>query len=149
MIDSYIVFDSISPSKATHNYMKFNIRSFTPKKEELLDQIILNLYVLYCSDEIEIEVYSVRNDWCSWELTWLNQPEHNEKIGEFKVSNAGWHTLDLTNYVKLLIKENYYNLENNSLLFRVKDDSDGYAIFTSTDNSVYPPFFEVNYRVVR
>ena len=123
--------------------MKFNIRSFTPKRKDLLDSVTLNLYVLYCSGDVELEVYSVRNDWCSWELTWLKQPAHNEKIGEFKISESGWYSIDLTEYVKLLIDKKYYNLQNNSILFKVKGESSGYAVFTSTDNSVFPPFFEV------
>ena len=91
-------------------------------------------------------MYAVRHDWCSWELTWNNQPNHNEKIGEFKVDKSGWYSIDLTEYTKRLIDRNYYKLENNSIMFKVKDTSTGNAIFTSTDNSVYPPFFEVNYR---
>ena len=146
IFDNYIVYES-SKTKETRNYMKFNIRSFTPKRKDLLDTVTLNLYVLYCSGDVELEVYSVRNDWCSWELTWLNQPAHNEKIGEFKISESGWYSIDLTEYVKLLIDKKYYNLQNNSILFKVKGGSSGYAVFTSTDNSVFPPFFEVNYRV--
>ena len=146
IFDNYIVYEA-GEIKETINYMKFNIRSFTPKRKNLLDSVTLNLYILYCSGDIDIEVYSVRNDWCSWELTWMNQPAHNEKIGEFKVSDSGWYSIDLTKYAKLIIDKNYYNLENNSILFKVKDGTSGYAIFTSTDNSMFPPFFVVNYRV--
>lgn len=146
IFDSYIIYDSANSENSICNYMKFNIRSFTPKKSDNLDQILLNLYVLHCEGEVEIEVYAVRHDWCSWELTWNNQPNHNEKIGEFKVDKSGWYSIDLTEYTKRLIDRNYYKLENNSIMFKVKDTSTGNAIFTSTDNSVYPPFFEVNYR---
>ena len=125
---------------------KFNIKSFTPKKSKLLDKLTLNLYVIYCSDEVEIEVYSVRHDWCSWLLNWKKRPNNNEKIGEFKVSASGWYSIDLTQYAKLLIDEKYYKLENNTVIFKIKDGSDGYAIFASTDNSVMPPFFEIDYR---
>lgn len=146
IFDSYVTFDSISPDSATYNYMKFNIKSFTPKKSKLLDKLTLNLYVIHCTDQIEIEVYSVRHDWCSWLLNWKKRPNNNEKIGEFKVSAAGWYSIDLTQYAKLLINEKYYKLGNNTIMFKIKDGSDGYAIFASTDNSVMPPFFEVNYR---
>lgn len=147
IFDSYIIYDSLQSYDATYNYMKFNIRSFTPKNSHLLDRLLLNLYVLYCKNEITLEIYSVRNDWCSWELTWNNRPQHNEKIGEFTVISSGWYSIDLTEYVKQLIDNNYYNLINNSILFKIRDDSSGYAIFTSTDNGVYPPYFEVEYRV--
>lgn len=146
IFDSYVTFDSISPDSATYNYMKFNIKSFTPKKSKLLDKLTLNLYVIYCSDEVEIEVYSVRHDWCSWLLNWKKRPNNNEKIGEFKVSASGWYSIDLTQYAKLLIDEKYYKLENNTIMFKIKDGSAGSAVISSTDNSVMPPFFEVNYR---
>ena len=147
IFDNNIIFDSITPQHGTLNYMKFNLRSFTPKKADLLDQILLNLYMQYCEGEVEIEVYSVRHSWCAWELTWDNLPKHNEKIGQFTVSKAGWYSIDLTDYAKLLINKKYYKLTDNSIMFKVKDGSTGVVIMASSDNSVYPPFFEVNYRV--
>ena len=55
-------------------------------------------------------------------------------------------TIDLTQYAKLLITEKYYKLENNTIMFKIKNGSEGCVIFASTDNSVMPPFFEVKYR---
>lgn len=147
IFDSYVLFDSIASDSSTYNYMKFNIKSFTPKDAKLLDNVTLNLFAIHCTGEIDIEVYSVQHDWCSWLLTWKNKPKVNEKIGEFKVSAAGWYSIDLTQYVKLLINEEYYNLENNTIMFKIKDGCNGNVIFASTDNSVMPPFFEVNYRM--
>lgn len=147
IFDSYIVYDNTSENNEVYNYMKFNIRSFTPRDYTLLDRVLLNLNVLYCSNETYIEVYSVRYDWCSWELTWNNRPQNNEKIGEFKVSEAGWYSIDITEYIRSLIKENYYDLEDNSIMIKVKDETKGKIVFTSTDNSIFPPFFQVDYRI--
>ena len=146
IFDSYVAFDSVTPDSGTYNYLKFNIRSFTPKKSKLLDSVTLNFFVLYCQDETDVEIYSVRRDWCSWQLTWKNKPKFNEKIGEFKVSGSGWYSIDLTQYAKRLIDDNYYNLIDNTIMLKTKDESKGYVIFTTTDNSVMPPFFEVHYR---
>lgn len=147
IFDSYIVYDNISEDDETYNYMKFNIRSFTPKDTTLLDRVLLNLNVLYCSNEIDIEVYSVRYDWCSWELTWNNRPLNNEKIGEFKVNETGWYSIDITEYVRSLIKENYFDLEDNSIMMKIKDKTKGKVICSSTDNCIFPPFFQVDYRI--
>lgn len=146
IFDNYVFFSSDKVSQ-TYNYMKFNIRSFTPKNSSLLDDLILNLNVLACTEDAVIEIYSVRNDWCSWELTWKNRPAHNEKIGEFTIKSPGWYSLDLTDYARQLIDNEYYYLNDNSILLKLKDDSEGMVVFASTDNGIYPPFFEINYRV--
>lgn len=146
IFDNYVFFASDKASQ-TYNYMKFNIRSFTPKQSSLLDMLILNLNVLVCTQDTVIEVYSVRNDWCSWELTWNNRPAHNEKIGEFSVKSPGWYSLDLTDYARQLIDNEYYDLNDNSILLKLKDGCNGGVVFASTDNGIYPPFFEINYRV--
>ena len=141
----YVVYDSETRMNLSNNYIKFDIRSFTPKKSQALDRITLSVYVLDCKKDTEFEVYAVPNDWCAWELTWNKQPNYQEKIGYFKLDGSGWYTLDLTEYIKSLIDENYYNLINNSIMIKLKDGSTGYAIMASADNSIYPPYFEVDY----
>lgn len=128
------------------SYMKFNLRSFTPKKPALLDSIVLNLYVMNCDSESKINIYSIRNDWCSWELNWWNRPEHKEKIGEIFISEPGWYEIDLTDYVRRTIQYDYYKLLDNSIVFELDNESNGNVLFASTDNGYMPPFFHIKYR---
>lgn len=141
------VFNQDESSESAYTYLKFNVRSFTPKESSLLDEAILYMYVLSCDEETVVETYSVRNDWCSWTLTWKNRPKHYEKIGEFNVSNKGWYGIDLTEYFKRLIEDDYYGQENNSIMLKIKTGYTGNFILASGDNTEAPPFFEINYRV--
>ncbi|GHU35341.1 hypothetical protein FACS1894105_03860 [Clostridia bacterium] len=141
------IFDTINDGKDGYTYMKYNVKSFTPKESSLIDSFNYSFYTLIASGLPEIEVYRVDNDWCSWTLNWIGKPAYKEKIGEITLSENGWHTIDLTDYVKKLIGRKYDNLESNSIMFKIKDDSKGYAIIASADSTYAPPYFEVNYRV--
>lgn len=140
------VFDTIADKNDGYTYLKFNIRSFTPKQSSLLDSIYLNLYAQHHEGDAVIEVYSVQKDWCSWTLCWNTRPKYSDKIGEFTVNAAGWYSIDLTDYVRHLIDNDYYGLEDNSIMLRIKDGNSSRLVLSSTDNKMHPPFFEVNYR---
>lgn len=140
------VFDTISEDKNGYTYMKFNVKSFTPKKADLLDSISLSFYVMNCREGTVLEVYSLQEDWCAWTLSWWNRPEHKEKLGEIPLSQEGWYTIDLKEYVERLIENNYYRRVDNSILLKIKDETEGYAVVAASDNKIIPPFFSVKYR---
>lgn len=73
--------------------------------------------------------------------------QYGEKIGEFEISLEGWYSIDITEYVKFLIENNYFSFENSSIMLKLKDNNAGTVVISSCDNSMYPPFFEVNYLV--
>lgn len=141
------VFDTLEKKRNGYTYLKCNIRSFAPKQSALLDSAYLNLYVQHCEADAVVEVYSVQRDWCSWTLSWNTRPLHSDKIGEFTVRDAGWYTIDLTGYVSRLIDQSFYHLENNSIMLRIQEGCRSRLVLASTDNKLYPPFFEINYRV--
>jgi len=147
ILNNVSIFDSINEKHAGYTYMKYNVKSFTPKDSSLIESFTFNFYVISVSDSIEIEVYRAAKDWCSTQINWRDKPLYKEKIGEFTLSEIGWHKIDLTDYVKLLIDRDYDNLNDNGIVFKVKEGSKGYAIWTSADNTYAPPYFEVNYRV--
>ena len=127
--------------------MKYNIRSFTPKDSSLIDSFTLSFYAIAVENNTEMEIYRVDKDWCSSQINWRSKPKYKEKIGEFTLSEPGWHTIDLTRYAKSLINRNYDKLNDNGIVFKIKDGTIGYAILASADNTYAPPYFEVNYRV--
>jgi hypothetical protein len=148
ILNNISVFDSKSEKNTGFTYLKFNIESITPKQSSLLESFILNFYVMYVEGDLEIEIYKINTDWCSWTLNWNNKPDFSEKLGKFSIKETGWHDIDLTQYVKKLIDNNYDNMSDNSIVLKVKDENkNGYAIIASVDNTYAPPSIEVNYRV--
>lgn len=147
LLNNITIFDAINDGHAGYTYVKYNIKSITPKDSSLLDSITYNFYVMYLVDKIDLEIYKVDRNWCSWTLTWNNKTAYKEKIGEITISNTGWYELDITEYVKELIDNNYDNLDDNSFVIKVKDGNIGYVLIASADNTFSPPYFEVNYRV--
>lgn len=141
------IFDTISDDKNGYTYMKFNVKSFTPKRADLLDSISLSIYVMNCKEGTVLEVYSLQEDWCAWTLSWRNKPKYKEKLGELSLSKAGWYTIDLQNYVEHLIANDYYRRIENSIMFKIKNGTEGYAVAASSDNKITPPFFSVQYRI--
>jgi len=139
------IFNTLEEGREGYTYMKFNIKSFTPKKKELLESVYLNLYVKNCIEGTTLEIYSMQEDWCAWTLSWKTKPQHKEKLGEVELTKAGWYTIDLSEYTKRLIDNDYYGRVDNSILIKAKDETGSYAIIASTDNKVTPPFFKVNY----
>ena len=143
----YSYFDNRYENAGGYTYLKFNARSFTPKNSELLDYFYFTFYVEYVENPVTIELYAMSKDWCSWRITWNKKPSANYKFGECTIDQAGWYTINLTSYIKTMIDSNYFLLLDNSLMMKVKDDSVGYVVMASTDHGLYPPFFEVGYRV--
>ena len=141
------IFDTVSDDKNGYTYMKFNVKSFTPKRADLLDSISLSIYVMNCKEGTVLEVYSLHEDWCAWTLSWRNKPKYKEKLGELSLSKAGWYTIDLQKYVKHLIANDYYRRIENSIMFKIKNGTEGYAVVASSDNKITPPFFSVQYRI--
>ena len=147
ILNNVSIFDSINEKHDGYTYLKYNVKSFTPKKSELVDSFTFNFYVMSVIDIIDIEVYRVNKDWCSWTINWKDKPPFREKLGEFPISEVGWHRIDLTDYVKKLIDRNYdKSKDNNSIVLKIKNNSRGYAVLASADNTYTPPYFEVNYR---
>lgn len=142
-------FDAINEGHDGYTYMKYNIRSFTPKYSSMLDSLTLNLYAMAVIGSIDIEVYKVDKDWCSWTITWDGKPDYYEKVGEITITETGWYAIDLKDYAKKLIENGYDDLLDNSIVLKVKDGSRGYALMASADNTYAPPFFEVKYRMER
>ena len=62
------------------------------------------------------------------------------------MSQEGWYTIDLKEYVERLIENNYYRRGDNSILLKIKDETEGYAVVAASDNKITPPFFSVKYR---
>ena len=148
ILNNVSIFDSINKKHDGLTYLKYNVKSFTPKQSSLVDSFTYNFYVMSVKDSIDIEVYRVNKDWCSWTINWKDKPKYKEKLGEFSISEIGWHKIDLTDYVKKLIDRDYDKLiDNNSVVFKIKDNSKGYAILASADNTYMPPYFEVDYRI--
>lgn len=145
--NNYSYFDNRFENVRGYTYLKFNARSFAPKDPALLDYFYFTFYVEYVETPVTIELYAMSKDWCSWRITWHEKPSQNYKFGEFTIDQAGWYTINLTAYIKNMISSDYFMLQDNSFMMKVKDDSDGYAIIASTDHSLYPPFFEVGYKV--
>lgn len=113
------ILNNISYFTAQHSdgnertYMKTNLRSITPKQSELLEQITLSLYAIYAKEEVTLDVYKVKQGWCSWTMNWENHPSYYEKIGEIIVDQPGWYDIDLTDYVKSLIDNGYDGITDN------------------------------------
>lgn len=113
------ILNNISYFSAQHSdgnertYMKTNLRSITPKQSELLEQITLSLYAIYAKEEVTLDVYKVKQGWCSWTMNWENHPSYYEKIGEIIVDQPGWYDIDLTDYVKSLIDNGYDGITDN------------------------------------
>jgi hypothetical protein len=146
-LNNVSIFDTINPGNNGYTYLKYNLRSITPKDPELIDSFYLNFYVMAVDGDVDLEVFRLANNWCSWVTTWKNRPRTRQKIGYLSLSEAGWHTIDLTEYIKRLIAHDYYNISDNSIVFKMKKGSEGHAIFASANNSFTPPYFEINYRV--
>lgn len=127
-------------------YMKTNLRSITPKQAELLEQITLSLYAICVKEEVTLDVYKVRQGWCSWTMNWENHPQYYEKIGEIIVDQPGWYDIDLTDYVKSLIDNRYDGTTDNSFVFVARSAENGEVIFASADNSCAPPHYKVVYK---
>jgi hypothetical protein len=147
ILNKVSIFDSINEKQNGYTYLKYNIKSFTPKISSLVGSFTFNFYVMSVTDSVDIEVHRVPKDWCSWTITWKNKPKFKEKLGEFTISEPGWHKIDLTEYAKMLIERNYDKQDTNSVVLKIKDGSRGYAVLASADNTYAPPYFEVNYRV--
>ncbi len=145
--DFYSVLRPVNSKTSGYIYLKFNMRSFTPKTATLLDRAVLHMYVFGCTDKATLEVYSVRNDWCSWEMSWLGKAKYYEKIGEFTVSSDGWYGVDLTSFFIRTINNDYYGVENNSVMIKLKDGEQAECLIHSCDHSETPPYFEIDYRV--
>ena len=142
-----ISFFSASQSDGNERtYMKTNLRSITPKQSELLEQINLSLYAICVKEKVTLEVYKVKDDWCSWTMNWENHPSYYEKIGEIIVNESGWYDIDLTDYVKKLIDNGYDGITDNSFVLVAQSAENGEAIFASADNSCAPPHYKVKYQ---
>jgi len=146
------ILNNISYFSAQHSdgnertYMKTNLRSITPKQSELLEQITLSLYSLYVKGEVSLDVYKVKQGWCSWTMNWENHPSYYEKIGEIIVDQPGWYDIDLTDYVKDLIDNGYDGITDNSFVLVSQSAEKGEVIFASADNSCAPPYYKVVYK---
>ena len=147
LLNNVTIFDTLNEKNEGYTYYKYNIKSFTPKDSTKLDSLFFNFYVMAVTDSVDIEIYKVNRDWCSWTINWNDKPSYGAKIGEFTISETGWHEIELTEYAKHLIDNNYDKLENNSIMFKIKDGSKGYVMAASADNAYKPPYFVVNYRV--
>lgn len=140
-------FDTQIEDAQEQTYVKFNLKSITPKSAELLNTISLNFYAIFSEGELDIEVFKVQDEWCSWTMNWNEQPDYYEKIGEINVNKSGWYSLDITEYAKELINNNYDQMIDNSIVLIAKRKSEGRAIFASADNSCAPPYFKIDYKV--
>lgn len=146
------ILNNVSYFSAQHSdgnertYMKTNLRSITPKQSELLEQITLSLYAIYAKDEVTLDVYKVKQGWCSWTMNWENHPSYYEKIGEIIVDQPGWYDIDLTDYVKSLIDNGYDGITDNSFVLVARSAENGEVIFASADNSCAPPYYKVVYK---
>ena len=146
------ILNNISYFSAQHSdgnertYMKTNLRSITPKQSELLEQITLSLYAIYAKEEVTLDVYKVKQGWCSWTMNWENHPQYYEKIGEIIVDQPGWYDIDLTDYVKNLIENGYDGITDNSFVLVARSAENGEVIFASADNSCAPPYYKVVYK---
>jgi len=147
VLNNISIFDAINEKHDGYTYIKYNLSSFTPKDSSMLDSLTYSFYVMNVVNKVEIEVFRVKHDWCSWLINWEKKPDYGAKVGQFTVSEAGWHTLDLTEYAKSLIDNQYDHLLNNSIVFKVKSNTNGYALIASMDNSNMAQYFEVKYRV--
>jgi len=147
MLNNVSVFDSENKGNDGHTYLKYNIRSFTPKNPAMIDLLAFNFYVMSVADSIDIEVFRVPKEWCSSLMNWRDKAKHREKLGEFTLSETGWHRIDLTEYAKKLIERDYDKIRDNSIVLKVKPGSKSHAVLASVDNSYAPPYFEVHYRV--
>lgn len=127
-------------------YMKTNLRSITPNQSDLLEKITLSLYAIYAKEEVTLEVYKVKDTWCSWTLNWESHPPYYEKIGEIIVNKPGWYDIDLTDYVKNLIDNGYDEITDNSFVLVAKSAENGEVIFASADNSCAPPYYKILYK---
>ena len=146
------ILNNISYFSAQHSdgnertYIKTNLRSITPKQSELLEQITLSLYAIYAKEEVTLDVYKVKQGWCSWTMNWENHPQYYEKIGEIIVDQSGWYDIDLTDYVKSLIDSGYDGITDNSFVLVARSAEKGEVIFASADNSCAPPYYKVVYK---
>ena len=140
---------SIFSSDQSCTYLKFNMRSFTPDISSMLDSCVLNLYAIYVDSAIDVDIYQVNEDWCSWTMTWTDKAPFGEYVGSVHVSKAGWCSLDLTQYAKKLIDNGYadqQNKLNSSIVLKIRSDDSQGLILASADNSYAPPYFEIKYR---
>ncbi len=146
LMNNISVFNTQDEKSNGYTYIKFNTRSLTPKDSSLLDSVTFNFFVMYMIGYPELEIYKVNKSWCSWLITWNAKPAYNDKICEITLTETGWNRVDLTEYVKRLIDNKYDKLEDNSIMIKIKNGSKSYVLTASADNTVMPPYFEVNYR---
>jgi len=146
ILNNFSHFTANSSSENERTYIKHNLNAIIPVNADLLDKISLNLYAIAVKEEITIEFYNVKEDWCSWEITPKNHPLYQEKIGEITVGKSGWYEIDITNYVKDLMNSGRNKLASNSIVMITKSGSCGEALFASADNSFAPPYYEITYK---
>lgn len=106
--------------------------------------IFRNLFDL--QEEAIIGLYPVTVDWCSINTRWDSRPLNNENPIDFiKIKKAGDYEVDITEYLKEMIKNKNknepYSIENG---FLIKSESkDSKIILASGDNGLFSPCLEI------
>lgn len=146
ILNNFSHFTANNNRENERTYIKHNLNAIIPVKAALLDKISLNLYAIAVKEEITIEFYNVKENWCSWEITTENHPLYQEKIGEITVDKSGWYEIDITDYIKDLMNSGRNKLASNSIVMITKSGSCGEVLFASADNSFAPPYYKIIYK---
>ncbi len=145
LLNNISIFDESGEDCSGYTYLKCNLESITPADKNLLGSIRYHFYVAALTNAMDLEAYLVPDTWCSFTVNWETKPAYTEKIGEVHVDAAGYYYLDMTEFAKNYIEHAGEYTAECSIVLKAKDNSTGIVIAASADNTIAPPFFEVDY----
>ena len=91
----------------------------------------------------KIYIYKLNKDWSSTGLNWNNKIDYGEKITDQIIDKSKNIKFEITEFTKKCFSDKTWMTESNGVLLKGSDNNT-YRVFTSSDNSLYSPYVEIN-----
>lgn len=115
-------------------------------KEKVLKRAILRIYNSPFSNEVDLAIFNLLNNWQEKDVTWANQPREGDKIGSkhITLSQSGFIEIDI---LPLALKWHQEIIPNYGILLNADDEVKLGSILFGTRESNNPPVLELGFEM--
>ncbi|QAA33772.1 DNRLRE domain-containing protein [Clostridium manihotivorum] len=133
----------------TRSYIRFDLPATLSSADSVTSAYLAMYLNQSTQSNYQVNVHKVNSAWSSNTITWNNQPTSSSKIEEYRFVNGDGGT-GVTWNITSTVKDWYVNGNNNGLMLKNSNESQGFTEYLSSDCSQdytsLRPMITVNFR---
>lgn len=130
----------------SQHYLRFRINYvFKSYEQNIKSAVYVSTVLTKDSAPMQVEMLRLKDIWSSTGINWITKFATLGNESSTQISAQGRYEFDITNFVKLCVKDDEWNTEVYGLAMTAAEESTGTKVIATNDNTFYQPYIRIDF----